>query len=115
MVTVAAEHRDLRTVIVADRCLKASVSDPPPARSNSCRSMYMAQNVFPLPLSPLKTENKTKLISITDYKICRYILNYCIRMVLRQNHTFNAKIKLSLNRKFKVVPEMDKNKLPYIN
>lgn len=57
LVTVAAEHRDLRTVSVADRCLKASVSDPPPARSNSWRNMCMAQKVFPLPLSPLKIQN----------------------------------------------------------
>lgn len=37
-VAVLAEPKDLRTVKAAAKCLKASVSGPPPATSKSCLS-----------------------------------------------------------------------------
>lgn len=37
-VTVFADPRDLKTVKAAAKCLKASVSGPPPATAKSCRS-----------------------------------------------------------------------------
>ena len=51
---VFADPRDLRTVNAAAKCLKASVSGPPPATSNSCLSSNMEAYVFPEPLVPKK-------------------------------------------------------------
>ena len=49
---VLAVPSDLSTVKAAARCLKASVSVPPPATSNSCRSNSIDVYVLPLPLAP---------------------------------------------------------------
>lgn len=49
---VFADPRDLRTVKAAAKCLKASVSGPPPATSNSCLSNNMEAYVLPEPLVP---------------------------------------------------------------
>jgi len=51
-VAVFAEPKDLRTVKAAARCLKASVSGPPPATSKSCLSSSIEAYVFPEPLVP---------------------------------------------------------------
>lgn len=51
-----ADPRDLRTVNAAAKCLKASVSGPPPATSNSCLSSNMEAYVFPEPLVPGNTD-----------------------------------------------------------
>lgn len=50
---VFAEPKDLRTVKAAARCLKASVSGPPPATSKSCLSNSIEAYVFPEPLVPV--------------------------------------------------------------
>lgn len=50
---VLADSRDLRTVRAADKCLKVSVSGPPPATSNNCLKSNIDMNVLPEPLSPL--------------------------------------------------------------
>ncbi|KOX78210.1 hypothetical protein WN51_09569 [Melipona quadrifasciata] len=69
LVAVFADPRDLRTVKAAAKCLKASVSGPPPATSNNCLSNNMEAYVFPEPLVPkeqLLTNNhkiKTKRMS----------------------------------------------------
>lgn len=51
---VFAEPKDLRTVKAAARCLKASVSGPPPATSKSCLSNSIEAYVFPEPLVPVE-------------------------------------------------------------
>lgn len=53
-VAVFAEPKDLRTVKAAARCLKASVSGPPPATSKSCLSNSIEAYVFPEPLVPVE-------------------------------------------------------------
>lgn len=55
---VFAEPKDLRTVKAAARCLKASVSGPPPATSKSCLSNSIEAYVFPEPLVPVKKFRK---------------------------------------------------------
>lgn len=52
---VLADPRERRTVNAAARCLKASVSGPPPATSNSWRNKSMDAYVFPDPLVPEST------------------------------------------------------------
>lgn len=59
-VAVFAEPKDLRTVKAAARCLKASVSGPPPATSKSCLSNSIEVYVFPEPLVPVE-ENSVNL------------------------------------------------------
>jgi hypothetical protein len=49
---VFADPRDRRTVKAAARCLKASVSGPPPATSNSWRRSNIDAYVLPDPLVP---------------------------------------------------------------
>lgn len=52
LVAVFADPRDLRTVKAAAKCLKASVSGPPPATSNNCLSNNIEAYVLPEPLVP---------------------------------------------------------------
>lgn len=49
---VFADPRDLKTVKAAAKCLKASVSGPPPATAKSCRSSSMDAWLLPEPLVP---------------------------------------------------------------
>lgn len=53
---VFAEPKDLRTVKAAARCLKASVSGPPPATSKSCLSNSIEAYVLPEPLVPVEKD-----------------------------------------------------------
>lgn len=53
---VLAEPKDRRTVKAAARCLKASVSGPPPATANSCLNSSIETWLFPDPLVPNKTQ-----------------------------------------------------------
>jgi hypothetical protein len=53
--TVLADPRERRTVNAAARCLKASVSGPPPATSNNWRNRSMDAYVLPDPLVPVKS------------------------------------------------------------
>ena len=52
LAAVLALPKLLRTVNAAARCLKASVSGPPPAKSNSWRKRTMLAYVFPDPHAP---------------------------------------------------------------
>lgn len=52
--TVLADPNERNTVNAAAKCLNASVSGPPPARSKSCLSNNMEVYVFPEPLTPTK-------------------------------------------------------------
>lgn len=52
---VLADPSDRNTVNAAAKCLKASVSGPPPATSNSCLSSNIEAYVLPEPLTPLTT------------------------------------------------------------
>jgi hypothetical protein len=52
-VIVLALPSDLSKVNAATKCLKESVSGPPPATSNSCLKSIIDEKVLPLPLSPL--------------------------------------------------------------
>ena len=66
-VAVAAEPSDRNTVKAAAKCLKASVSGPPPATANNCRSNNIEQCVFPEPDVP------DKMIA------CGYPVSVCCR------------------------------------
>lgn len=58
LLAVLAEPSDRRTVNAAARCLKASVSGPPPATSNSCLSRSIEAYVLPEPLVPVLQDNE---------------------------------------------------------
>lgn len=51
-VVVFADPSDLKTVNAAAKCLKASVSGPPPATANNCLNSNIEQCVFPAPEAP---------------------------------------------------------------
>lgn len=51
---VLAEPNDRKTVKAAAKCLNASVSGPPPATANNCRSNSIEQCVLPAPDVPDK-------------------------------------------------------------
>lgn len=53
-VEVLADPKDLKTVKAAAKCLKASVSCPPPAIENNCLSRSIEQWVFPAPEAPIR-------------------------------------------------------------
>jgi hypothetical protein len=53
---VLADPRERRTVKAAAKCLKASVSGPPPATSNNCRRSSMEAYVLPEPLIPAEVK-----------------------------------------------------------
>ncbi len=57
---VLALPSERRTVKAAARCLKASVSGPPPAASNSWRNNNIDAYVLPEPLHPIYNSNKKK-------------------------------------------------------
>ena len=52
LAAVLALPRERSTEKAAATCLKASVSGPPPAMSNSCRSRTMLAYVLPAPHAP---------------------------------------------------------------
>lgn len=54
LVAVLADPSDRRTVKAAAKCLKASVSGPPPATANSWRNSSIEQCVLPAPEVPDK-------------------------------------------------------------
>lgn len=54
LVAVLAEPRERNTVKAAAKCLKASVSGPPPATAKSCRSRSMEAWLLPEPLVPVR-------------------------------------------------------------
>lgn len=51
-VVVLAEPKERSTVNAAAKCLNASVSGPPPATANNCRSSNIEQCVLPAPDVP---------------------------------------------------------------
>jgi hypothetical protein len=69
LVAVLAEPRERRTVKAAARCLKASVSGPPPATSNNWRSRSIDAYVFPDPLVPAE-ENETLIMRAPTPRPC---------------------------------------------
>lgn len=52
-VDVLADPKDRNTVKAAAKCLKASVSGPPPATANNWRNSNIEQCVFPEPEVPI--------------------------------------------------------------
>lgn len=54
LVDVLADPKDRSTVNAAAKCLKASVSGPPPATANNCRNNSIEQCVLPAPDVPDK-------------------------------------------------------------
>lgn len=67
-VAVFAEPSDLKTVKAAARCLKASVSGPPPATANNCRNSNIEAWLFPEPLVPGCNIIKIKKIKFNRYR-----------------------------------------------
>lgn len=57
LVAVLADPKLLRTVKAAAKCLKASVSGPPPATAKSCLKSNMEAWLFPDPLVPTMIKN----------------------------------------------------------
>lgn len=54
LVVVLAEPKERSTVKAAAKCLKASVSGPPPATANNCLRSNMEAWLLPDPLVPAK-------------------------------------------------------------
>lgn len=64
---VFADPKDLRTVNAAAKCLKASVSGPPPATANNCLSKSIDAWLFPEPLVPRRSILSSNFISFKTY------------------------------------------------